>query len=177
MKPLHLLFPLLMVSGLAACSPAEDAPDPGAVPVEPTVEDVFPGGPEAGAATAAEPAEADPLALTAFQPATNEIYCSFFTIGDDGLRGERVFVTEIAGVPAPAHVGIEGEAVKLTQVSKAEAASPQVWIYENAERGLEIEMRVTETAKGFESRDYEGTAAVTKPVARPLTAISRTCGV
>jgi hypothetical protein len=181
MKPAFALFPLLLAAGLAACSPAEDAPDPGAVPVEPTletpVEPSFPSGPEAGAEAAAQPVDADPLALTAFTPATNEIYCSFFTIGDDGLRHERVFVTEIAGVPAPAHVGIEGEAVALTQVSKAEDASPQVWVYENAERGLQIEMHVTETAKGFESREYEGTATVTKPAARPVRAISGTCGV
>ena len=93
------------------------------------------------------------------------------------MRHERVFVTEIAGVQAPAHVGIEGEAVALTQVSKAEDASPQVWVYKNAERGLQIEMHVTETAKEFESKEYEGTATVTKPAARPVRAISGPCGV
>ena len=62
------------------------------------------------------PVETGPWTLTSFTPATNEIYCSFFNIGDDGRRGERVFITEIAGVPAPAHVGLDGEAVALTQV-------------------------------------------------------------
>ena len=75
MKPAFALFPLLLAAGLAACSPAEDAPDPGAVPVEPTleapVEPSFPSGPEAVAEAAAQPVDADPLALTAFTPATN----------------------------------------------------------------------------------------------------------
>jgi len=161
----HNLIALVLAAGLAACGPAP-APPPEAepLPVVPPVTD-------------AALASSSPWALTAFTPETGEIYCSFFTIGDDGRRGERVFVTEIAGVPAPAHVGLQGEDVALTQVSKVVDSAPQVWVYENAERGVEVALQVTETAKGFESRDYEGTIEVVRPEAGPMTAISGTCGV
>jgi hypothetical protein len=169
----HSLIALVLAAGLAACGPVPEMPEPEPLPRVPPVAD----GAYASAGVAASPAEVDPWALTPFTPATNEIYCSFYTIGDDGRRGERVFVTEIARVPAPAHVGLEGQDVALTQVSMVVDASPQLWIYENAERGLLVEMRVTETARGFESRDYEGTIEVTRPKERPLMAVSGTCGV
>ncbi|MFN7164085.1 MAG: hypothetical protein ACK4P2_04635 [Hyphomonas sp.] len=173
MQTQHALMSLVLAAGLAACGPVPTAPEPEPLPVVPPVTD----GAYASAGVGAGPAQADPLALTPFTPATNEIYCSFYTIGDDGRRGDLVFVTEIAGVPAPAHVGLEGQGVALTQVSKVADAAPQLWIYENADRGLLVEMRVTETAKGFESRDYEGTIEVTRPQERPLVAVSGTCGV
>lgn len=177
MKHVPALTALALAAGLVSCgqAPVESASSSQSppVPVDTSVEA------EAYevSGTAEIPVETGPWTLTAFTPATNEIYCSFFNIGDDGRRGERVFITEIAGVPAPAHVGLGGEGVLLTQVVKAEDARPQVWIYENSERGFQVEMQVTETAKGFESRDYEGTAQVIRPETGPLTAVAGTCGV
>ncbi len=175
MKHMPALTVLALAAGLVACgqTPGVSQTSSQPVPVDTSV--------EAEGYEASEPArvpvETGPWTLTSFTPATNEIYCSFFNICADGKRGELVFITEIAGVPAPAHVGLEGQDVALTQVSKADDRVPQVWIYENAERGFQVEMQVTETAKGFESREYEGTATVTKPAARPVRAISGTCGV
>lgn len=177
MKHVPALTALALAAGLVACgqtpvlSPSSSQSEP--VPMDTSVEAEayeVPG-------TAEIPVETGPWTLTSFKPATNEIYCSFFNIGADGRRGERVFITEIAGVPAPAHVGLAGEDVALTQVSKAENVAPQVWLYENAGRSLQLEMQVTETAKGFESRDYEGTAQVIRPEQGPLTAVMGTCGV
>ncbi len=169
----HSLIALALAAGLAACGPVPATPEPEPLPMVPPVAD----GAYASAGVTASPANGDPWALTAFTPATNEIYCSFFMIGDDGRRSERVFVTEIAGVPAPAHVGLAGQDVALTQVSKITNSSPQVWVYENADRGIQVALQVTETAKGLESRDFEGTIEVTMPEEGPQTAITGACGV
>lgn len=177
MKHVPALTVLTLAAGLAACGPAPVV-SPSSSQTQPVQVDTSV---ETNSYEASEPAEipveTGPWTLTSFTPATNEIYCSFYNIGADGRRGERVFITEIAGVPAPAHVGLEGEDVALTQVSKEDNKAPQVWIYENAGRSLQLEMQVTETAKGFESRDYEGTAQVTRPEPGPLTAVAGTCGV
>jgi len=172
MKLIPAFAALVVTAGLAACSQTQDEIASPPVPVDLSVEtDAYAvsGAPEI-------PVETGPWTLTSFTPATEEIYCSFYNIGDDGRRGERVFVTEIAGVPAPAYVGLEGEDVALTQVSKADDRAPQVWLYENPGRNLQLEMQVTETGKRFESRDYEGTAQVILPEQGPLTAVTGTCG-
>lgn len=160
MKPTNVLCALIFAAGIVACSPADESPSL----------------PPPSSPPPAAP-EVNPLALTGFAPTTNEIYCSFYMIGEDGLRGERVFITEIAGVPAPAHVGLEGQPVAMTQVSKADDAATQVWRYENAERGFQVELQITEMAKGFETRDYEGTIQVTRPAEGALKAIIGSCGV
>jgi hypothetical protein len=173
MKNNSALIAMVFAGLLAACSPEPDVPQPGPVPLDPPV--------TAGSTAAAEAVDdltsADPWALTPFTPPTNEIYCGFYKIGDDGMPSDRVFITEIAGVPAPAAVGLQGQAVTLTEISKAEDAAPQVWIYGNPERALQVELNVTETNKGFESRDYEGTIQVTQPAEGQQTAITGTCGV
>ncbi|MEX1251393.1 MAG: hypothetical protein WEA77_09395 [Hyphomonas sp.] len=173
MKLIPAFAALVVAAGLAACSQTQDERASAPVPVDLSVEtDAY-----AASGTPEIPVETGPWTLTSFTPATEEIYCSFYTIGDDGRRGERVFVTKIAGVAAPAYVDPEGEEAALTQVSVADDRALQVWLCENPGRSLLLEMQVTETGERFQSRDYEGTAQVILPEQGPLTAVTWTGGV
>ncbi|MFN3912524.1 hypothetical protein [Hyphomonas sp.] len=173
MKASHALSALIFPFALAACNPAPGTPEaPAPAPM-----------PTPAAAIEAEPAAAPPLAeagaltLTAFEPATAEIYCSFFAPGAGGPLGERLFITEIAGVPAPAAIGLEGAAVRLEEVSKTTADGAETWTYRNADRPVTVELNLTETSAEFETRGYEGTIRITAPEAGEPVAISGSCGV
>ena len=172
MKPLTAMLALSVPAMLAACNPASDTPgDAPADPLEiPTHAPAEPAG-------AVAPLQPDPWALTAFEPQTVEIYCSFYRNDAEGERGDRLFITEIAGVPAPAAIGIEGQPVPLEQVSKDEGDPVETWIYQNSDRGVEVELLLTETEAGFEYRNYEGTLQLTSPEEGAALPISGSCGV
>lgn len=173
MKASHAMSALIFPFALAACNPVPDAPEPAAPAPIPTPAQVI----EAEPVAAAPLAEADALTLTAFEPATAEIYCSFFAPGADGQLGERLFITEIAGVPAPAAIGLEGAAVRLEEVSKTKADGAETWTYRNADRPVTVELNLTESSAEFETRGYEGAIRITGPEAGTPVAISGSCGV
>lgn len=172
MKPVTPLLALALPAFLVACNPASDRP--GSAPVDPLD---IPAEAPAEPAGAPAPVLPAPWALTAFEPQTVEIYCSFFRTDAAGNRGDRVFITEIAGIPAPAAIGLEGQPVKLEEVSKNKDGPIETWTYRSAERGAEVELLLTETEKGFESRDYEGSIQVTRPEAGAVQPIVGSCGV
>lgn len=175
------LSPVLAALGAcalaAACNPAPDAPPadtpampavPGTGVVVPPVPAMLPDDDEERAAVPT---------LTGFTPDTNEIFCSFHETADDGVMGERLFITEIAGDPSPAAIGVNGEPVRLERVSRDEAGPVQTWLYGNDERALVVELRLTETGEGFESRDYSGTIRVIQPEPGEEMLIEGVCGV
>ncbi|ABI76314.1 putative lipoprotein [Hyphomonas neptunium ATCC 15444] len=173
MKSLSVLSALLLPAILGACNPAPNAPEPIVPP--PHVPEV------SGSATAddvpAPPAADSTLSLTTFEPTTVEIYCSFHRPSQDGVLGERLFITEIAGVPAPAAIGLEGEPVTLKEVSKTEADGAEIWTYRNDERPVEIELRLKEVEQGMEYRNYTGTIRISDPVDASAINIEGSCGV
>lgn len=177
MKPYYALFALTLAASAAACKPS------------PQAESVSAGTPEAAAshspAVAAatqtlpegEPGAADALALTPFEPTTEEIYCRFLRQTENGELGDALFITEIAGVPAPATIGLEGQAVRLEEVSKTEQDGAAIWTYRNAERPVDVQLTLTETDEGFEYRAYEGTIRIVDPAPGEIIPIEGTCGV
>jgi hypothetical protein len=86
-------------------------------------------------------------------------------------------MTEIAGVPAPAAIGLEGEPVPLKEVSKTDNEGTSTWLYANEARGLMVQLEVTEVGDGFEYKSYEGTIQVTQPESGMAVPFSGTCGV
>lgn len=175
MKSTPILAALGAIALVAACNPAPDSPLPAEPPMIPPVPGTGAVVPPAGAMLPGQETESD-MTLTGFTPDTNEIFCSFHVAATEGL-GERLFVTEIGGTPAPAYIGLGGEAVRLERVSRDEAGPVQTWLYRNAERPLVVELRVTETGQGFESRDYQGTIRIIEPEPGEETRIEGVCGV
>lgn len=172
MNALSALAALLLPAVLCACVPEPESPAPILPPPHvPVVET------PAEAADSAAASDAGSMRLTAFEPATNEIYCSFHRPSQGGALGERLFMTEIAGIPAPAAIGVDGEAVALTEVSKTEAGGAETWIYRNEERPVTVALELTETEEGFEFRGYTGTIQVTDPVNGDPVQIEGRCGV
>lgn len=173
MKALSILSALFLPVALGACNPGPGVPEPVLPPAG------IPGAaiPPATEGPAPAPPGANAMMLTTFEPSTNEIYCSFHRPSHDGVLGERLFITEIAGVPAPAAIGLEGEPVRLEQVSKTEDGNAEIWTYRNAQRPVEVELRLKETARGFESRDYTGSIRITAPVDASAINIEGSCGV
>lgn len=177
MKPFYALLALTLAASVGACNPSPemdslDADTPQdmafhspaiAAPAEP------------GEAVALPPA--DTLSLTTFEPATVEIYCRFHRLAENGEPGELLFMTELAGVPAPAAIGLEGQAVRLEEVSKSVQEGAGVWTYRNAERPVEVQLTLTETVEGSEYRSYEGTIRITDPALGDVIPIEGTCGV
>lgn len=175
MKPFYALFALTLAASAAACKPS------------PQAESLKAGAPEeaashspavgATAASEAEPNGEDTLVLTPFEPTTVEIYCRFQRPAPSGELGGALFITEIAGVPAPAAIGLEGQAVRLEEVSKTEQDGAAIWTYRNEERPVEVQLTLTETDQGFEYRAYEGTIRIMDPVQGDIIPIEGTCGV
>lgn len=174
MKALSALSALLLPAILGACNPAPTAPEPIVPP--PHVPQVS-GSAATDEPPAPLPADADTLKLTTFEPTTVEIYCSFHRPSQDGVLGERLFITEIAGVPAPAAIGLEGESVTLKEVSKTEEDGAEIWTYRNDERPVEIELRLKEVEQGMEYRNYTGTIRISDPVDASAINIEGSCGV
>lgn len=175
MKALSALSVLLIPAILGGCNPAPNAPEPIVPP--PHVPQV------SGSASAEDTSSPPPVSdiegveLTTFEPTTVEIYCSFHRPSQDGVLGERLFITEIAGVPAPAAIGLEGEPVALTEVAKTEEDGAEIWTYRNDERPVEIELRLKQAEEGFEYRNYTGTIRITDPVDASAINIEGSCGV
>ena len=174
MKALSALSALLIPAILGGCNPAPSAPEPIVPPPHvPAVSDSA----AVEEAPALPPSEINALQLTTFEPATVEIYCSFHRPSQDGVLGERLFITEIAGVPAPAAIGLEGEPVPLKEVSKTEADGAEIWTYRNDDRPVEIELRLREVEQGMEYRNYTGTIRISNPVDASAINIEGSCGV
>ncbi|WP_291053682.1 hypothetical protein [Hyphomonas sp.] len=177
MKPFYALLALTLAASAAACKPSPQTESVSAG----TPEAVASHSPAVGAATQTlpegEPGGEDTLALTPFEPTTVEIYCRFQRQAENGELGGALFITEIAGVPAPAAIGLEGQAVRLEEVSKTEQDGAAIWTYRNEERPVEVQLTLTETDEGFEYRAYEGTIRIMDPVQGDIIPIEGTCGV
>lgn len=173
MKTLSFFAALLLPAALAACVPEPDSPAPILPPPHAPVVALA----ETGEETVFANADTNAMMLTTFEPTTNEIYCSFRLPSQDGVLGERLFMTEIAGLPAPAAIGLGGEAVILTEVSKTEAGGAETWIYRNEERPVTVALELTETEEGFGFRGYTGTIQITDPVYADPVQIEGRCGV
>ena len=183
MKPMPALIALVFAAGLAACDPKTPSPAPNDAAMTP------PAAEEAETPTMMQtpmsiddPAASDSWQLTPLTPATNEIYCHLRKADGGGAdaggeAGELLFITEIAGVPAPAAVAVNGETVALEQVSKDACDGIEKWVYRNEAREFAIELILTEVGEGFESRDYEGTIQVTRPALGTPVPVKGTCGV
>ncbi|MFN3312086.1 MAG: hypothetical protein ACK46Q_01290 [Hyphomonas sp.] len=163
-----------MPVALGACVPE---PDDSPAPILPPPHAPVVAPPEGAEQTVRANGDANAMMLTTFEPTSGEIYCSFHRPSQDGVLGERLFMTEIAGVPAPGAIGLEGQAVRLTQVSKTESAGAEVWTYRNADYPVEVELRLSETDEGFEFRTYTGTIRITDPVDANAIRIEGDCGV
>ncbi|MFN3610342.1 MAG: hypothetical protein ACK4Y9_14875 [Hyphomonas sp.] len=171
MKALSILSALLLPVVLGACMPEAETPAPVLPPphapvVAPLSEDGSP-----------PPADAEAMMLTAFEAPTNEIYCSLHRPSQDGVLGERLFISEIAGVPAPAAIGLEGKAVPLQRVSITESDGIEIWTYRNEARALKVVLRLKEVEEGMEYRSYTGTIRIAEPVDANAINIEGTCGV
>lgn len=181
MKPMPALFALVFAAGLAACGPQSPEPNDAAMSPPATEEAETPAMTQTPMSVD-DPARSDSWQLTPLTPATNEIYCHLRKADDGGAdaageTGELLFITEIAGVPAPAAVALNGGTVALEQVSKDARDGIEKWVYENAGRDFGVELILTEVGEGFESRDYEGTIQVTRPVLGTPVPVKGTCGV
>lgn len=175
MKPVHTLLAFVLTAGLAGCNPAPDTRSPSSDRrLEERAEMPEAAPPPQDAPVAVEP---EPWALTTFEPTTVEIYCSFFHLSDEGVRGDRLFITEIAGIPAPAAIGLEGQSVPMTEVSKEKGELAETWTYRNDERGVEVALKLTGTEEGGEYRNYQGTIQVIAPEKGMALPISGSCGV
>jgi hypothetical protein len=172
MKALSVLSALLFPLALGACIPDSDTPAPVLPPPHAPVV-----APPATESPVPAPTGANTMVLTTFEPPTNEIYCSFHRPSQDGVLGERLFITEIAGVPAPAAIGLEGHPVALKEVSKTQADDAEIWTYRNDERPVEIELRLKEVEQGMEYRNYTGTIRISDPVDASAINIEGSCGV
>jgi len=173
MKALSVLSALLFPLALGACMPEPESPTPVLPPPHAPV--VAP--PVAEEAAVPAPSDSSAIRLTTFEPTTNEIYCSFHRPSQGGVLGERLFITELAGVPAPAAIGLEGEAVSLEQVSKTETGRTKIWNYRNTERPIEVELQLKELDDGREYQSYTGTIRITDPVDADAINIEGMCGV
>ena len=181
MKPMPALIALVFATGLAACGPQSPAPDDAAV-APPAMEEAETPAMAQTPMSIDDPASSDSWQLTPLTPATNEIYCHLRKADGGGAdaggeAGELLFITEIAGVPAPAAVAVNGETMALEQVSKDTRDGIEKWVYENAGGDFGIELILTEVAAGFESRDYAGTIQVTRPALGTPVPVTGTCGV
>ncbi|PKP81003.1 MAG: hypothetical protein CVT79_12045 [Alphaproteobacteria bacterium HGW-Alphaproteobacteria-18] len=176
MKPFYALFALTLAASVGACNPS---PEMDSLDADTPQDMAF----HSPAIATAEPDEgdtlnaADTLSLSPFKPATVEIYCSFHRPAQNGELGDLIFMTEIAGVPAPAAIGLEGQPVRLEEVSKSAKEGAGVWTYHNAQRPVEVQLTLTETAEGSEYRSYEGTIRITDPALGDIIPIEGTCGV
>ena len=180
MKPMPALIALVFATGLAACGPQSPEPDDAAM-TPPAAEAETPAMTQTPMSID-DPAASDSWQLTPLTPATNEIYCHLRKAdagGADagGEAGELLFITEIAGVPAPVAVAVNGETMTLEQVSKDTRDGIEMWVYQNEAREFAIELILTEVGEGFESRDYEGTIQVTRPALGTPVPVKGTCGV
>ena len=175
MKLVSALSALVLAAGLSACGPQMAAPEPGETVTETEAAEMPTVTREPVPKEKAD--EASAWELTDFTPATNEIYCSFHAVNAEDEPGPLLFMTEIAGVPAPAAVGLEGEPVALKEVSKTDAEGTSTWLYANEARGLMVELDVTEVGDGFEYKSYKGTIQVTAPESGRTVPFLGTCGV
>ncbi|KDA04089.1 hypothetical protein [Hyphomonas oceanitis] len=175
MKFTSALSALALAAGLAACGPQTEAPSPDATVTETEAAEMPTVTQEPVPIEKAD--EASAWELTDFTPATNEIYCSFHAVNAESEPGPLLFMTEIAGVPAPGAIGLEGEPVPLKEVSKTDTEGTSTWLYANEARGLMVQLEVTEVGDGFEYKSYEGTIQVTQPESGRAVPFTGTCGV
>lgn len=173
MKALSVLSALLFPLALGACIPEPESSTPVLPPPHAPV--VAP--PVAEQAAVPAPADSSAIRLTTFELTTNDIYCSFHRPSHNGVLGERLFITEFDGVPALGTIGLEGEAVSLEQVSKTETGRNKIWNYRNAERPIEVELRLREVDDGREYQSYTGTIRITAPVDADAINIEGSCRV